>query len=83
MPASETAIATASASRYLQQLCKHWSHKFAVQFTPQHGTDCTLECPTGSGKRLNRSEAAGWRLLRRPSLCRLRRTRADGDNTLQ
>lgn len=38
MPASHTAIPTASASRYLQQLCKHWSHKFAVEFTPQQGT---------------------------------------------
>jgi len=29
---------TGSASRYLQQLCKHWSHKAAVTFTPDHGT---------------------------------------------
>jgi uncharacterized protein len=50
MPASQASIATASASRYLQQLCKHWSHKFAVEFTPQHGTipfdgtrSCTLD----------------------------------------
>ena len=36
-----TAIAfvpTASASKYLQQLCKHWSHNLAVEFTPEHGT---------------------------------------------
>jgi uncharacterized protein len=47
MPASQAAIPTASASRYLQQLCKHWSHKFAVEFTPQHGTipfDATRLC---------------------------------------
>ena len=37
MPASSATIPTASASRYLQQLCKHWSHKFAVEFTPEHG----------------------------------------------
>jgi hypothetical protein len=50
MPASEATITTASASRYLQRLCKHWSHKFAVEFTPQHGTipfdgtrTCTLD----------------------------------------
>lgn len=30
-------IATAHASRYLQQLCKHWTHKFAVTFDPQQG----------------------------------------------
>ena len=41
---------TALASRYLQQLCKHWSHKFAVEFTPEHSTipfdaerRCTLD----------------------------------------
>jgi hypothetical protein len=47
MPASQANIATASASRYLQQLCKHWSHKFAVEFTPEHGTipfDDTRRC---------------------------------------
>jgi hypothetical protein len=38
MPASQAVIATASASKYLQQLCKHWSHKFAVEFSPEHGT---------------------------------------------
>ena len=38
MPASQASIATAYASRYLQQLCKHLSHKFAVEFTPEHGT---------------------------------------------
>lgn len=37
MPASLTHIKTESGSRYLQQLCKHWSHKFAVEFTPEHG----------------------------------------------
>jgi hypothetical protein len=31
-------VPTQSASRYLQQLCKHWSHKFAVYFTPTEGT---------------------------------------------
>jgi hypothetical protein len=47
MPASHATVPTASASRYLQQLCKHWSHKFAVEFTPQHGTipfDATRTC---------------------------------------
>src|SRR5258705_9236294 len=47
MPASQANIATASASRYLQQLCKHWSHKFAVEFTPERGTipfDTTRLC---------------------------------------
>jgi hypothetical protein len=47
MPASHATVPTASASRYLQQLCKHWSHKFAVEFTPERGTipfDETRRC---------------------------------------
>ena len=31
-------VATDHASKYLQQLCKHWSHKLQVAFTPEHGT---------------------------------------------
>ena len=27
-------VRTANASRYLQQLCKHWSHRLEVTFTP-------------------------------------------------
>ncbi|PWL17716.1 DUF2218 domain-containing protein [Falsochrobactrum shanghaiense] len=30
-------VPTAHASRYLQQLCKHWAHKFATEFTPEKG----------------------------------------------
>ncbi|WP_084397357.1 DUF2218 domain-containing protein [Henriciella aquimarina] len=30
-------VATAHASRYLQQLCKHWSHKFDVDYSPNAG----------------------------------------------
>jgi hypothetical protein len=37
MPTSTAAVPTAHASRYLQQLCKHWSHKFAVTFDEAHG----------------------------------------------
>lgn len=37
MPKTIAIVPTASASRYLQQLCKHWAHKFAVEFTPEHG----------------------------------------------
>lgn len=32
------AVPTTSGSRYLQQLCKHWQHNMAVEFTPEHGT---------------------------------------------
>ena len=37
MHAIATDIPTNEASRYLQQLCKHWSHKFEVAFTPNEG----------------------------------------------
>jgi hypothetical protein len=30
-------VPTASASRYLQQLCKHWAHNLEVEFTREHG----------------------------------------------
>ena len=30
-------VPTTSGSRYLQQLCKHWSHNLAVEFTEQNG----------------------------------------------
>ncbi|SHI76789.1 hypothetical protein SAMN05444000_1039 [Shimia gijangensis] len=39
MTQSATATApTEHASRYLQQLCKHWSHKAETDFTPESGT---------------------------------------------
>ncbi len=31
-------VPTGAGSRYLQQLCKHWSHSLEVAFTPEHGT---------------------------------------------
>ncbi|UFS82572.1 MULTISPECIES: DUF2218 domain-containing protein [Rhizobium] len=37
MPVSTSTVATAHASKYLQQLCKHWSHRFAVEFTAEIG----------------------------------------------
>ena len=46
---STRACRPGNASRYLQQLCKHWSHKFTVAFDPTHGvihlpgTDCVLD----------------------------------------
>ena len=35
---SVATVPTAHGSRYLQQLCKHWGHRLAVDFTPQRGT---------------------------------------------
>jgi Uncharacterized protein conserved in bacteria (DUF2218) len=34
MPERRAEIHTKFASRSLQQLCQHWGHKFAVDFTP-------------------------------------------------
>lgn len=33
----ETRVPTVHASRYLQQLCKHWTHRLSVVFTPLAG----------------------------------------------
>ena len=38
-------VPTEHASRYLQQLCKHWSHKMAVDFSAEEGT---IAFPNGS-----------------------------------
>lgn len=37
-------VPTERASRYLQQLAKHWSHRFEVAFTP---TEATIPLPFG------------------------------------
>ena len=34
---SQVLVPTAQGSRYLQQLCKHWAHNLAVEFTPEQG----------------------------------------------
>ncbi len=41
MPTSQARVQTTEASRYLQQLCRHWSHKFKVEATP-----FTAPCPS-------------------------------------
>lgn len=38
MTASTAHVPTANASKYLQQLCKHWSHKLDVEFDERAGT---------------------------------------------
>ena len=34
---AEATVPTTSASRYLQQLCKHWAHNLAVTFNAEEG----------------------------------------------
>jgi hypothetical protein len=36
MPETLARVPTQHAARYLQQLCKHWAHRFEVDFTPDH-----------------------------------------------
>lgn len=45
MAMSTTDVATAHASKYLQQLCKHWSHKMATEFDAEQGR---VDFPSGA-----------------------------------
>ncbi len=45
MSLSIARVPTGSASRYLQQLAKHWSHKMTVVFSPEEGM---IDFPNGS-----------------------------------
>ena len=38
MQSATASVPTSSGSKYLQQLCKHWSHNLTVEFTADHGT---------------------------------------------
>ncbi len=37
MPESRAVVGTPHASRYLQQLCKHWAHRFETESGPTNG----------------------------------------------
>jgi hypothetical protein len=60
---SRTRVATPSASRYLQQLAKHWSHKMEVAFTPE---DATITFPDGSRLEMQADNTALHLLLTVP-----------------
>ncbi|MCM8729830.1 DUF2218 domain-containing protein [Hephaestia sp. GCM10023244] len=55
MSVSVARVPTASASRYLQQLAKHWSHKLTVVFTPEEGT---IDFPDGSRLAMRAASAS-------------------------
>jgi hypothetical protein len=38
LPIVRARVPTAHASRYLQQLCKHWGHRYPVSYDAQRGT---------------------------------------------
>ena len=55
MSVSIARVPTMSASRYLQQLAKHWSHKMSVVFSPEEGT---IDFPNGGRLRMRAESAA-------------------------
>jgi hypothetical protein len=71
MPSSQATVETSNASKYLQQLCKHFAHKVAVEFGPTKARvdfpfgDCrmraderelTIECDAQSPEELARAQ---------------------------
>lgn len=60
MTVSTAHVPTASASRYLQQLCKHWAHKLEVE---HDGTRGRIRFPDGTVATLDaRTDALVVRL---------------------
>lgn len=57
MSISNADVTTEHASRYLQQLCKHWAHKFPVTFDPNHG-----EIELTIGRTVMDADAAALRI---------------------
>jgi hypothetical protein len=45
MAQSTADVKTGHASRYLQQLCKHWSHRMTTEFDPANGR---VDFPSGA-----------------------------------
>ena len=37
MPTAKASVPTASANKYVQQLCKHWSHRLKVDLSDRKG----------------------------------------------
>lgn len=55
MAQSTARVATENASRYLQQLCKHWSHKMVTEFDPARGR---VDFPSGAQLLLEAYDSA-------------------------
>ena len=80
MPSSTAVIATEHASKYLQQLCKHFAHKVSVDFDAERGQidfpfgDCrlradekslTIDCKTKTDEELARAQSVVFDHLKR------------------
>ena len=68
------AVPTAHASKYLQQLCKHWQHNLQVEFTPEHGTVTFPKDARGAdwpGDGPRGAEGAGFLRRIRDGACRV------------
>jgi uncharacterized protein len=55
MALSTAVVQTESGSKYLQQLCKHWSHKMVTEFDPRHGR---VDFPSGAQLFLEAEDGA-------------------------
>lgn len=51
---AHAAVPTAHASRYLQQLCKHWAHKFETEFD---SIQARIASPLGEARLTARPDA--------------------------
>ena len=65
-------VPTENASSYLRKLCRHWSHRFPVEFNDEHGVielpqaKCTLDAaPATLTVRLDLAEDADEARIRR------------------
>ncbi len=63
MSASVARVPTTSAGRYLQQLCKHWSHRLTVAFDAEQGS---VDFPNGARLELRADSDTLDLLLRAP-----------------
>ncbi|MBL0374166.1 DUF2218 domain-containing protein [Rhizobium sp. KVB221] len=55
MAQTSATVTTEHASKYLQQLCKHWSHKMTAEFDAQNGR---IDFPSGAQTWLTASPDA-------------------------
>ena len=58
MPILSARVPTANASKYIQQLCKHWSHRLEVDLSEEKGVvrfpDAVVTLEAASGKVIAR-----------------------------